>query len=160
MTTLALNRFYSPVLPTRNTGSSQEALGIQKQIEELVCQYRSTAATRQPAFIELARLRFAGCRGETHEEAISKDAYNIGIRFLCALPTTLPSPEVSVDPDGEISFEWLHDRDRMLSVSANPNGRLSFAASIRPGISNHGTELFDDRIPQQLISLLERMGPA
>lgn len=39
---------------------------------------------------------------------INIDSVNRARQFIKALPIAIPFPEIAVDPDGEISFEWYH----------------------------------------------------
>ncbi len=71
----------------------------------------------------MAELRHLGevlkALGEVYEEcsednwdgygasAVGVDTYLESQRFLQLLPTTIPFPEITVEPDGEIAFEWF-----------------------------------------------------
>ena len=48
-------------------------------------------------------------------------------RFLAALPSELAAPELAVDPDGEISFDWFGRSGRNFSVSLRSDGRVAIA---------------------------------
>jgi len=47
--------------------------------------------------------------------------------LIRALPESIPSPEISAEPDGEISFDWLPSRTRTFSISVNAGNRLAYA---------------------------------
>jgi hypothetical protein len=47
--------------------------------------------------------------------------------FLRSLPDDLPLPELSVEPDGDISFDWLPTRTRSFSVSVGDSDRIAYA---------------------------------
>lgn len=49
--------------------------------------------------------------------------------FLDALPAEVTQPIASVDPDGEIAFDWYRSDD-FLSLSIGPAGLTSYAAEI------------------------------
>src|ERR1700687_6241070 len=55
---------------------------------------------------------------------IDEAAYALAKRFIRSLPTTTPTPEVGVDPDGEVSIDWHFGPRQVLSVSVGPSGRL------------------------------------
>lgn len=78
-------------------------------------------------------------------------------RFLLALPSYLPSPELAMDTDGEILFDWQGARGRLLTVSLREDGRLSYAARISAFDKDHGTKRFTDAVPKQLIELVQRI---
>ena len=77
--------------------------------------------------------------------------------FLHNLPSTYPKPEVSVDPDGEISFEWLNKNDKIFSVSFNQENEISFAGIYSTG-EDHGTEEFNGyEIPKKILENIKRL---
>jgi hypothetical protein len=83
-------------------------------------------------------------------------AVNQAFRLLRTLPSTLRTPELSVDPDGEISFEWYLEPRRVFSISVGPNGELSYAGLF--GRSDaHGTEYFGDELPKAIMDNLSRL---
>jgi hypothetical protein len=77
-------------------------------------------------------------------------------RLLRILPSTFGAPELSVDPDGEISFEWYLEPRRVFSLSVGPHGELSYAGLF--GRSDaHGTEYFGDELPKPILENLNRL---
>lgn len=77
--------------------------------------------------------------------------------FIRSLPSNLALPEPSVDPDGEISLEWLDSKDRIFSISFGKSDRVAYA-----GIDGtdrwRGTEHFDGQtIPRFLLMGIERV---
>lgn len=69
--------------------------------------------------------------------------------FLHKLPTDLPYPDIGVDPDGEISFEWGDDPKWMFSVSVGRDGTLTYAGLF--GINHtHGVETYSKTIPMAI----------
>jgi len=58
---------------------------------------------------------------------IDRDAVNNAVAFLRALPDVLPLPEISPEPDGAVSLDWIRSRNRLLSVSIGAGDRLAFA---------------------------------
>jgi hypothetical protein len=76
--------------------------------------------------------------------------------FLATLPSTVPAPEVSAHPDGELAFYWSTGPRRTLTVSVNAAGRLSFAA-----IVGHqrlfGSEYLTDELPESIALALRQL---
>src|SRR5436309_1337779 len=77
-------------------------------------------------------------------------------RVAQMLPVTIPAPEVSVDPDGEVSFDWYASPRRSLSVSIDPVGTLRYA-SIVGGSENFGLEPWRDGLPESVLRLLQKV---
>ncbi len=74
--------------------------------------------------------------------------------FVLALPNWVPIPEVAIDPDGEIAFDWFGKRGKNFSVSVRSDGRLSFAGQFGPKASLHGTEEFVDSVPKSILNAI------
>ncbi len=47
--------------------------------------------------------------------------------FASAIPDEWPLPDVGMDQDGEVCFEWLMDNKRRMSVTIGGDGRLPYA---------------------------------
>src|SRR5262245_935156 len=58
---------------------------------------------------------------------LDQQTFETAARFLQALPTTMPVPDVSVDPDGEVDVLWHIEPRRTFSVSIGPYGRLTYS---------------------------------
>ena len=89
-------------------------------------------------------------------KALDPDAYANAQRFLEALPTTSPVPEVSADQDGEIALDWDFGHRKALTVSIGRNGRCSYAW-LRGKRASHGTEWLDDEIPSNILRALDQL---
>jgi len=70
-----------------------------------------------------------------------------------SLPTTIPAPELGVEPDGQITLEWYRSPTRLLSVSIDPVGVLHYAATLG-GRARYGTEPFLGGFPLGLSALV------
>lgn len=160
MTELVISHRYQPFERSINTGSSPESKRIQKIVGDIILAFRAHSH-RERGFDDLYAA-YRECCTEDHDgfrgQSVTRQTYDLAFRFLSALPVTLPTPEVSVDPDGEVSFEWIEARDRRVAVSLNEQGRLSYAALYGNGVTTHGTEIFDDSIPETVIQLVKRLG--
>jgi hypothetical protein len=79
--------------------------------------------------------------------------------FLELLPSALPRPEISANPDGELAFEWSFGPRWLLTVSVNESGRLSYAGLF--GLARiHGTEWLLDSIPEPVALAFQRLHAA
>lgn len=81
------------------------------------------------------------------------------LEFLEAMPSHWPVPELSVEPDGDVSLEWIVEQERMLSISLGSTNRLSYAAMFGENTA-YGTEYFTDEIPAAVIQNLARLFPS
>jgi len=79
---------------------------------------------------------------------ITQETYDEAVRFLNALPSWLPIPEIIPEPDGDIGFEWNFGKNRLLAVNVDGTNRITYAGLLGTGNKAHGTEVFDGSIPQ------------
>lgn len=86
------------------------------------------------------------------------DAETVGaaLRFAYCLPRFAPLPEVSVDPDGEISFDWLTRNGEMFSVSINKQNRLAYAGWFGEKSRIHGVEQLAETCPSEIVRGIQR----
>ncbi len=73
--------------------------------------------------------------------------------FLLRLPAWLDDPEVGVDPNGDLTFEWYAGPDHILSISLAPTGSVVYAYANGLRRENGCDDIAQD-IPGNLIELL------
>jgi len=81
------------------------------------------------------------------------------IQFLLSLPTTFPAPDVGVDPDGDMEFEWDCGPERVFTLTISPDGVINYAGMVGSSIF-HGSELLYEGLPSALSAALARVVPA
>lgn len=139
-----------------NTGASNEAKMLEDLLGRVLTHY-SRRAPRDLALAELARI-YAECRNEGWDGytagPISTGAYHAAVRFVWSIPAAFPMPDVVPEPDGSISLEWESDRWNALTLSIGQDGRIAYAAMLGKEKRERGSEVFDDVIPQEILSIL------
>jgi hypothetical protein len=75
--------------------------------------------------------------------------------FISLLPTTLPVPDVSADPNGRVHFEWRPGPGRAFVVSVGPSDVVHYAGLFGRN-KVHGSEELADEIPQAVLANLAR----
>lgn len=88
--------------------------------------------------------------------AVSMDARRAAERFIHNLPVSTPQPELSVDPDGCITFEWRKSPRLTLLVSVRSSYDLDYAALLGT-TKAHGSEPFFDGLSETLKTLIQRV---
>jgi hypothetical protein len=78
-------------------------------------------------------------------------------QFLLAMPSSMPAPELALDSDGDVVFDWVGSGGRMLTVALRGDGTLSYAGRLSLGDREHGTKRFVDAIPSQVLDLAHRV---
>lgn len=94
---------------------------------------------------------------ENDIEIADDPTFLLAQRFLLALPTHLPSPEPSLDADGEVSFDWRGPRGRLLTVTLRQDGRLTYASRFSKFDKEHGTKQFVDSIPRVVLDRVRQV---
>lgn len=83
-------------------------------------------------------------------------SYHRAKEFLNLLPDSIPTPEFSVDPDGEISFEWFYSKSRLISISVGNDGSLTYIGFLGK-VRMKGVEFLDEKIPVTINKLFARI---
>lgn len=78
------------------------------------------------------------------------------VRFAETLPNQFPNPEISADPDGEISFDWDEGPRSVFSVSVGKHKNLNYAGLYGTN-KNYGTEYFGNELPKTILDNLRRL---
>ena len=152
---LDLSTWYRP-----DSAYGDEAKSLRRMFDQVTYELDATETFGQPlraldsAFADASTDDWDG-QGAT---AADFETYRVARAFLRALPVTVPSPSISIDPDGEASFTWAQRRDMMFSVSVGRDGTLSFAG-LYGSKSNYGTEFFIEEIPKAIRDNLARLFP-
>lgn len=87
---------------------------------------------------------------------IDQKALDYARRIAEILPVTIPAPEVCVDPDGEVAFDWYVGPKQSLSLSVSPAGVLQYA-SLCGSSELSGLEPWRDEFPESIARVLQRI---
>lgn len=163
MTALSLFDYTSPFESSLSFGLGEEARRVEKIFGEM--QRHSLASmslgrAKQDGLDNLYATFAESCQDGWDgydASAASYESYQRAKRFIEALPTSFPIPEVALDPDGEVSLEWYGQPGRVFSVSIGANDELAYAGRFSPTRKTHGTELFTDQIPKVILDNIRRL---
>ncbi len=141
-----------------NTAISLEAQSTRNAVEELLDSKESsqalfgakasTISTIQALAKECAENNWDG------NEALPLDLWAVWNTedFIRALPDDFPMPEVSADPDGSVSLDWIRSQNQIFSVSIGRHSRLAYAW-LDGTERGHSVVNFDGiNMPQRLLS--------
>ncbi len=95
-----------------------------------------------------------------HEEGVSVNAnatFALAQRFLLSLPHNLPSPALALDDDGEIALDWRGGTDRVMTMTLRADGRLTYACRLAPLRRRHGTDLYNDEVPPEVMRCIQQV---
>lgn len=77
-------------------------------------------------------------------------------QFLSILPPSVPTPDVYVDPDGEIDFEWDRGPRLVFSVSVGRDGTLTYAG-LFGSRKSYGTDTLTQALPAIIRAHIDRV---
>jgi len=104
-------------------GASNEARKVEQNHAVAFYKVKATTAGVSAIYSELMSLV-----AESVDE-VSGATLVKALEFAATLPSDVALPEVSIDPDGELAFDWVKE-DGLLSVSIGSTGRLTYAARL------------------------------
>lgn len=156
---------HTALYPYLGSGSavSTEANVLKKAASELVAAAERSQALFGAKAEALAELRTMAIdcaqQGWDGHEAnpISKVAVRTAEDFIRALPNGFPLPEFAPEPDGSVSVDWIHSRQRLYSLSIGTTHRLSFAW-LDGYDKGHGVVRFDGfTVPPRVLADIRRI---
>jgi hypothetical protein len=143
-----------------NRGVSEDAFELQVKIMQLSSdEPQSMILDKQKLLQELYEV-FRECSEVNWDsygaKATNLDFFSEALRFLKTLPSILTRPELTVDPDGEIAFEWYNGPKRIFSVSVGATSELTYAGIFGSNKAS-GTEYFGDELPKTILDNIQRV---
>ncbi|PYT61703.1 MAG: hypothetical protein DMG35_08805 [Acidobacteria bacterium] len=134
-----------------STGVSDAARQVKRSLEKSLGHYLEPR-------LELLLPEIEDLRIVSDESQIPVDSETISAatQFAYSLPRFGPMPEVSADPDGEISFDWIGPSGQMFSVSVNNQNRLAYAGWFGEKSRIHGIEQLAENCPKQIVRGIEK----
>lgn len=103
----------------------------------------------QDVWQELLRLR------ALEENECDHRSLEYGLRFVQMLSSWVPRPEVGVDPDGQVFFEWQRSTRWVFTASVSADG-LVYYAGMYDKSRNHGVEELKHVLPHSIGASLRR----
>ncbi len=89
-------------------------------------------------------------------QMVSPRVFIGALRFVWLLPASVPVPDVTIDPDGEVLFEWYRSPYRVFSVSVGAGGKSAYAGLLEDEKVN-GTERISDSFPRTFIEAIKKV---
>jgi hypothetical protein len=134
-----------------STGVSEEARLVQESFEVSLQHFLKTQLDRL-----LPEIESLGTISDENLIPVDADTIGAATQFAYSLPRFGPLPEVSADPDGEISFDWIAPSGQMFSVSVNKQNRLAYAGWFGERNRIHGIEQLAENCPKQIVRGIEK----
>jgi hypothetical protein len=90
-------------------------------------------------------------------KAVDINSYENAVRFCRMLPITIPIPEIYVDNNGMLEFEWYKEPRKIMSVTVKNDNKLVFAGLFGRENKAYGTEELGQKLPKTIFDYLQRV---
>lgn len=154
-----------PAMMFMTVGVSMEAQALQSEPslkggsvsgEANPVSYRSVLDELAPELVEL----WDECHLDDWDgygaRGLRSSAMERALDFLQVFPTSLPAPELSAMPNGDLALDWDFSPRRTLTLTISARPRLVYAA-IEGDEEWSGTVSFLSEIPRSLLDTLTRL---
>ncbi len=138
--------------PALDEGMSAAARSLRGTVVEAL--NPGLAMTLSVRNVALYRL-FSALRART-VAPVAPDTAKNALALLEALPSGIVAPEIVIEEDGEIGFDWQESRRRALSVSIGPSGMIGYSALVGSE-PIYGKAPFSGELPETVAHLLRRV---
>lgn len=157
---LALNS--SSLAFPMNVGVSAGAKALERQARELqdISRESITIGWHHEEMLRGLCLAAIECTVDNWDsfgaKALDVRSLSTAVRFAHLLAVNVPVPDIYVDPDGEITFEWYVNRRSVFSVTARRNRELAYAGLF--GVNKIcGVQHIDDELPDTILDSIFRV---
>lgn len=91
--------------------------------------------------------------------ALAPETVAVAQKLIDEFPPHVSRPDVNATPYGEVDFDWVIDRDVMLTISVGPSKEIAFAGLFH-GARLNGCESWEGMLPQFVNYCFERLREA
>jgi len=144
-----------------NIGFGKDVKGLRDYFAEIISELTraETLGLQNQALRSLSEV-FNECSDEGWDgyEAfpISENAYFEAKRLIMNLPITIPMPEITPEPNGELALEWAKGSRQVFVASVSGKNEIVYAGLFGTN-KTHGTEYFGDSVPPAILGNLKRL---
>lgn len=87
---------------------------------------------------------------------VDRASLSCALKFIALLPAQFLRPDIEIDPQGDICFEWYAQKGSVLSICVSSNGTLYYAG-IFSDMKTHGSTPMKESFPSMFIEFLKRV---
>ena len=91
--------------------------------------------------------------------ALAPETADLAQKLIDKFPPYIGRPDIAATSHGEVDFDWVMDRDVMLTVSVDPAKKIAFAGLFHSARLN-GCEPWEGMLPQVVNYCFERLREA
>lgn len=93
-------------------------------------------------------------RIDNDSRPISSTSLLEALRFIELLPDNIIEPELTADPSGDLSFDWIIDKNLIFSALISERS-ITYAGILGKGNKKYGEEQFINALPKTIESVIE-----
>jgi hypothetical protein len=150
-------------IPSEDRGMSAQASILKTHCVNAVKQFTQPFTTGQKqreltASIFLL-LQNIAVLPEQNDEGVNPPNHHTilnALKFASLIPSKYPNPEIDVDPDGEVSFEWYIKPSQILTASIRSDGRIVYAG-LNDMEKVSGKDYLKERFPSGIAAFLDEL---
>jgi len=152
----------NPIFFLQSSGMSESANAVLDLFDELQPDFDRTITFGEPSakiienLLEVKSEHSVDNWDGYDAKAINDNSYKNAWQFALSLPPNLPIPEIYIEPDGEVVFEWYEDKRKVFSISIGSENKLAYAGLF--GVNKtYGVEYFYDDVPDVILNNIYRL---
>jgi hypothetical protein len=155
MTTAALHYPVVNLLGYASPSSQDNVLNLLQKTSE----HFERPASRQGRKEAIASVMdaYAESRQDGEVSPISEVTCRETIDFLRKLPSSIPIPEVVVEPNGDLALEWFVSNYYSFLVGFSGRSIVTYSGLFGRGQKTYGTEFVTEAIPPVIIENVQRV---
>jgi hypothetical protein len=147
---------HKPINYSEGRSYSSEGSKLKDIFNKAILRFRSSITTGQAKRDLNSLILDTVSQDREGIENLKATTVSNACKFADLIPSKFPNPEINIDPDGEISFEWYISPDKLLSISVGQDGRLAYAG--RLGIKKiSGIDYLGEQFPGELSVFIEKI---
>jgi len=114
-----------------------------------------------PAYTEIRRSRLLEALRRTLVDAerssvfVDASALDYAVAFISLLPPEAPDPDIVIEEDGDVAFDWGSSAESTFSVSVGSDGTLRFGGLFGNG-TRYGSEPLVSAIPNEILAYIDK----
>lgn len=162
MTAIAATYFgRTSVLRPSSTAASTTAERLAKILLNAVTHARENATDWRPftnALIEELALTHSQPNWDGYGASpIAPEAKAFAQSIIDQLPSTIPAPDPTADPEGDLALTWDFAPGHVFTLSIGRDGMLSYAGLLGQGRKKHGMEPFEGTVPAVVVESVQNL---
>jgi hypothetical protein len=148
-------------IPSEDRGMSAQAFSLKTHCVSVVKQFTQPVTTgqkqRELTASILQLLQDISASQRHNDKGVNQPSHHTilsALKFASLVPNKYPNPEIDIDPDGEVSFEWYIKPNQILTASIRSDGRIVYAG-LNGMEKISGKDYLKERFPSGIAAFLD-----